>query len=299
MRYILHRTKMRLPAILMLIPFFSLFFLFTVYPVIRSILYSFTSYTVFTPPRFVGLDNYVRLFMGDPVFLTAFKNTLIFALVTGPIGYFMSLMLAWLINDFGRRTRSGLTLVFYVPAICGGAVAMTIWGFILNADAHGYGNSLLMQLGLLTEPVAFFRNPQYMLPSLILVQLWMSLGTSFLAFIAGLQNVDRTLYEAGAVEGIRNRWQELWFITLPSMRPQLMFGAVMQITAAFSVGDISMSLAGFPSVEYAAHTIVTHLQDYSMIRFEFGYASAIATVLFFLMIFSNELVQWMLKRVGE
>ncbi len=297
MGYLLARFKKRISVIVMLVPFFSLFFIFTVYPVLRSIWYSFTYYNVFTNPKFIGFDNYIRLFLQDSVFLTALKNTLVFAIITGPVGYLLSLLVAWLINDLSPKVRWFLTLVFYAPSISGAAVA--IWTFVFSADRHGYANSFLLQLGLLSEPLAWFKDPRYMLMTIIVVQLWMSLGTSFLAFIAGLQGVNPSLYEAGAVEGIRNKWQELWHITLPAMKPQLMFGAVMQITAAFSVSDISIQLAGFPSVEYAAHTIVTHLQDYGMIRFEFGYASSIATVLFVMMISANQFVQTALRRVGE
>ncbi|MBS5480373.1 MAG: carbohydrate ABC transporter permease [Acutalibacteraceae bacterium] len=297
MGYLAKRFRMRLPIIVMLIPFFTLFIIFTVYPVVRSIWYSFTYYNVFSEPEFIGFKNYTRLFLEDSVFLTALKNTLVFAVITGPVGYLLSLLVAWLINDLHPKFRWFLTLIFYAPAISGSAVA--VWTFIFSADRHGYANSILLQLGIINESIAWFKDPRYMLATIIVVQLWMSLGTSFLAFIAGLQGVDRSLYEAGAVEGIRNKWQELWHITLPAMKPQLMFGAVMQITAAFSASDICVQLAGFPSVEYAAHTVVTHLQDYGMIRFELGYASAIATVLFLMMILANQLVQMFLRRVGE
>jgi multiple sugar transport system permease protein len=156
-----------------------------------------------------------------------------------------------------------------------------------------------MKYGFKLEPTLWLTTEKYILPIIIIVQLWLSLGTSFLAFIAGLQTIDKSLVEAGAMDGIKNRWQELWYITLPSMRPQLMFGAVMQITASFAVADVSIALAGFPSVNYAGHTIVTHLIDYGTIRFEMGYASAIATVLFLMMIGANMLTQKLLRRVGE
>lgn len=156
-----------------------------------------------------------------------------------------------------------------------------------------------MKIGVLLEPIQWLQNEKYILAIVIIVQLWLSLGTSFLAFIAGLQTVDQTLFEAGAMDGIRNRWQELWFITLPSMRPQLMFGAVMQITASFAVAEVSIALAGFPSVNYAGHTVVTHLMDYGTLRFEMGYASAIATILFAIMLGTNMMTQKLLRKVGE
>ncbi|MBO9598947.1 MAG: sugar ABC transporter permease, partial [Cohnella sp.] len=174
-----------------------------------------------------------------------------------------------------------------------------IWLIVFSGDRYGYLNGFLMKYGFKLEPVLWLTTEKYILPIIIVVQLWLSLGTSFLAFIAGLQTIDKSLVEAGAMDGIKNRWQELWYITLPSMRPQLMFGAVMQITASFAVADVSIALAGFPSVNYAGHTIVTHLMDYGTIRFEMGYASAIATVLFFMMIGANMLTQKLLRRVGE
>ncbi|MNJ47464.1 Lactose transport system permease protein LacF [compost metagenome] len=170
---------------------------------------------------------------------------------------------------------------------------------MFSGDRYGIINGLLMKLGVIIEPILWLKTEAYIMPIIIIVQLWLSLGTGFLAFIAGLQTVDKTLFEAGAVDGIRNRWQELWFITLPSMRPQLMFGAVIQLTTAFAVSDVSIHLAGFPSVNYAGETVVTHLIDFGTIRFEMGFASAIATVLFIMMLGTNLGVQKLLRKVGE
>jgi multiple sugar transport system permease protein len=173
-----------------------------------------------------------------------------------------------------------------------------IWALIFSGDAYGYINGLLMNLGILDQPVLWLTDPKYMMPVILVVILWMSLGTGFLAFIAGLSTIDVSLYEAGLVDGISNRWQELWYITLPNMKGMLMFGAVMAITQSFGVADVTQQLAGFPSTDYAVHTVVNHLIDYGAIRFEMGYASAIATILFFTMILCNALVQKMLRRVG-
>ena len=190
-----------------------------------------------------------------------------------------------------------LSFMFYCPALIGNAYY--IWQVAFSSDSYGYINTILTTLGFIRDAVNWLEDTRYVLSVVIIVSLWLSLGTSFLSFIAGLQNVDRSLYEAGSVDGITNRWQELWYITLPSMRPQLMFGAVMQITAAFGAGDVSARLAGLPSVDYAAHTIVNHITDYGYTRFEMGYASAIAVILFILMVGSNKLVQKMLRKVGS
>ena len=287
----LHKQKY-----LLILPFFILFVVFTLIPVLISIGLSFTSFNLFETPQFVGFKNYINLIAYDSVFLTAVKNTLLFAIITGPISYLLCFVLAWLINELPPKVRAVMTLVFYAPSISGGAYL--IWKLIFSSDAYGYANALLMKMGLIQEPILWFQSADYIMPILIVVQLWLSIGVSFLAFIAGLQNVDRSLYEAGQMDGVRNRWQELWYITLPQMKPQLMFGAVMQITNSLSVSCISIDLVGFPSVDYAGHTILTHLHDYGNLRLEMGYACAIATILFFMMIFINIIIQKILRKVA-
>ncbi|WP_128083698.1 sugar ABC transporter permease [Paenibacillus sp. DMB5] len=282
---------------ILMAPYMILFFMFTVIPVVFSMILSFFYFNMLEFPRFVGLQNYSRLLLGDDVFMIALKNTLMFAVITGPVSYIACFLFAWIINELSPKIRAFMTLVFYAPSIAGNVYF--IWLIFFSGDAYGYLNGFLMKTGFILEPVQWLTNEQYILTIIIIVQLWLSLGTSFLAFIAGLQTVDHTLIEAGSIDGIKNRWQELWFITLPSMRPQLMFGAVMQITSSFAVADVAIALAGFPSVNYAAHTIVTHLMDYGTIRFEMGYASAIATVLFGLMLGANLLIQKLLRKVGE
>lgn len=273
-----------------------IFTCFTVIPVVISLVLSFFSFNMLELPSFVGWENYARLFLSDDVFMTSLKNTLLFAIITGPVSYVACFLFAWIINELTPKIRAFMTVIFYAPSISGNV--FFIWLIIFSGDTYGYLNGFLMQTGFLLEPIQWLRDEKYILGVVILVQLWLSLGTAFLAFIAGLQTIDKTLIEAGAVDGIKNRWQELWFITLPSMKPQLLFGAVLQITMAFAVADISMALAGFPSVNYAAHTVVTHLIDYGTIRFEMGYASAIATVLFIIMVSTNLLVQKILRKVG-
>ena len=282
---------------ILMAPYSILFLTFTIVPVIMSLGISFSYYNLLEPPHFVGLSNYIKLFLEDDVFIIALKNTLILAVVTGPVSYLMAFLFAWLINELGPKLRSFLTLVFYAPSISGNAFLM--WLLIFSGDIHGYANAFMIKWGLIDNPVQWLKDPQYMMLVIIIVQLWLSLGVSFLAFIAGLQSVDKTLYEAGAIDGVKNRWQELWYITLPSMKPQLMFGAVMQITTSLAIAQVSMQLVGFPSVEYAGHTIVTHLIDYGSVRYDLGYASAIATVLFLIMMSTNLFVRKILRKVGD
>ena len=284
-------------SILFALPYLALFTLFTVVPVCMSMGLSFTRYDMLNPIEPAGLTNYLRLFLEDEVFLVAIKNTLLFALITGPISFVACLLVAWMINEFPAKLRAVLTLVFYAPSISG--AVYVIWSIIFSSDSYGIANHALQSIGLIQEPIAWLQDPKYMLGVIIIVQIWFSLGTSFLAFIAGLQGIDLTLYEAGAVDGIKNRWQELWFITIPAMKPQLLFGAVMQITAAFAVSDICNNLAGFPSVDYAAHTIAIHMMDYGTTRFELGIACAVATILFVLTLSTNQLVQKLIGRAGK
>lgn len=292
-----YQIKKSKSSYLMLAPYFIMFFFFTVLPVVMSVAFSFTYYNMLEMPEFVGWKNYIKLFLEDDIFMVSLKNTLILAVVTGPVSYFLCLLFAWIINEFKGWLRAFLTLIFYAPSICGNAYV--VWNLILSGDRYGYLNGILLKLGILDEAVIWMKTEKYVLPMLIVVQLWLSLGTGFLSFIAGLQTVDKSLYEAAALDGVKNRWQELWHVTLPAMKPQLMFGAVMQITQSFAIADVSIQLAGNPSVNYAGATVVTHLLDYGTVRFEMGYASAIATVLFLLMVGSNKLVQRLLRRVGE
>jgi multiple sugar transport system permease protein len=282
---------------LFITPFMVLFLTFTVLPVAISIFYSFTYFNILEPPRFIGFENYIKLFMKDNVFLIAIKNTFILAAITGPVSYIMSLLVAWFINELTPKVRALITLIFYAPSISGNIYL--IWAVMFSGDAYGYVNGMLLKMHLISSPIQFFTTPQYMMPLIIMIALWLSLGTSFLAFIAGLQGIDKQYYEAGAMDGVKNRWQELWYITLPLMKQQLMFGAVMNITASFGIGEVISGLVGFPSTGYAVHTIMHHLTDYGSIRFEMGYASAIATILFLIMLISNLYVKKIISNIGN
>ncbi len=278
-------------------PFVILFLVFVVLPVVISIILSFTHYNMIEPAKFIGLSNYVQMFFGDDVFWIAFKNTMIFAVITGPIGYILSFVLAWLINELNPTIRAIVTFVYYAPALTGNV--FFIWQYIFSGDRYGFINNLLLKMGFVLEPIQWLSDTRYMLAVVIIVQIWLSLGVSFLSFIAGFQSVDNSLYEAGAIDGVRNRWQELWYITLPVMKPQMLFGAIMQISTAFSVGAISQTLVGYPSKNYAAHTIVLHIMDFGTIRYEMGYACAISVFLFLMMVVFKSLVTRILSLVSD
>lgn len=280
-----------------ILPYAVLFLTFNILPMITSMYYSFTNFNILEKPDFIGFRNYINLFLQDEVFQTAVKNTFFIAVLTGPVGYIIAFIFAWLINELPKWIRTLVVFFFYAPSISG--TAYLVFQTLFRDDAQGWLNAWLIKTGIVSNPVAFLTNPENVMKVLIPVILWTSLGTGFLSFVAGLKGIDQAQYEAGYIDGIQNRWQELWYITLPNMKPMLLFGAVMQITTAFNVCDIPMQLAGYPSVDYCARTVVTHLFDYGYTRFEMGYASAIATVLFLTMIICNKVIQSLLNRVGH
>jgi len=291
------RQTRTLDPYIMMAPFLILFIYFTIIPILSSIALSFTYFDMIHLPQFIGLMNYTRMFLEDDVFIKSLSNTFVFAVITGPIGYIMCFVFAWLINDLNPRIRAFMTFLFYAPTISGSLYV--IWTFLFSGDSYGFINGNLMRLGLLNEPVQWLSDPRYILTIIMIVQIWLSLGASFLSFIAGLQNVDKALYEAGAIDGIRNRWQELFMITLPSMGPQLQFGAVIQIGASLSVGTVAIALAGYPSTDYAAETVITHIMDVGNLRYEMGYASAISVFLFVLLLFTHFILRKVLRKIAR
>lgn len=282
---------------LLMVPFLIVFITFTVWPVLMSVMLSFTTYNVFQSPVFIGFENYVQLFFTDSIFPIAMQNTFLLAIVVGPLSYILSLFLAWTINEFENPWRTLLTVVFYAPTLSNSV--FTIWMIVFDGDIYGYLNSFLLRTGFIEDPIQWRTDPQYMMLVVIIVQLWVSLGTSFLTLRAGFNTVDRQYYEAASLDGIKNRFQELWFVTLPMMAPHLMLSAVLAITATFTTANVATVMTGFPSVNYATHTIMHHLQDFGTIRYERGYASAIATVLFLFSLFANKIAQRLIGRIGK
>lgn len=293
-KYTWHMMKTNKACYAMLLPFMSLFIIFTVVPVVMSLPMGFTNFNMIETPKFVGLSNFYTLFLNDDVFLIAVRNTLIFAIFTGPFSYILSFIIAWLINEMNAFLKTFFTFVFYAPSMT--TSVYVTWQLILSGDSYGYLNAVLIDLGILNEPAQWLTDTNYILTVVIIVQLWMSMGAGFLAIRAGFQNIDKSMYEAGAIEGIKNRWQELFYITIPSMGPQLLFAAVIQILASFTVGVVGQNLVGLPSTDYAAHTIMNHATDYGNIRYEMGYASAICFVLFAAMLLANKGINWLLGK---
>ena len=290
-RYNINEMKRNRYAYAMLSPYFILFIAMTAIPVVMALPMGFTNFNMVTFPQWVGFDNFYTLFMEDEVFLISIQNTLVFAVITGPVSYALCFMLAWFINQLPGHLKTVFTFIFYAPTLSGNI--FTTWQLIFSGDAYGIANAYLMDMGILNKAEEWLTDGELIMGVVIIVQLWISLGAGFLAIRAGFQGIPRDRYEAGAIEGIKTRAQELLYITIPAMGPQLLFAAVMQITASFAAGHVSQLLTAFPTTDYRAHSVMNHAWDYGFLRFEMGYASAICFILFFSMLLAN----WGIKKV--
>lgn len=274
-------TKEDGKAYLMLLPYIILFSTFILVPVIIAVGLSFTYFDVINEPSFTGLLNYITLFTQDEVFLKyVLPNTFLYALIVGPGGYVISFLLAWMLAQIQPVPRTILALCIYTPSMLGGVFIGVIWKTIFSGDQSGWFNSILLRLGLVDTPVQFLLTSDYFMLIMIIVSLWSAMGIGFLSMISGILNIDQELYEAAYVDGLRNRFQEIIYITVPSMKPQMFFGAVMAIVNAFNMGWIGVTLSGAnPTPNYSGQLITNHIDDYGFLRYEMGYAAAISVVL--------------------
>lgn len=263
-----------------LLPFMVVFILFLIIPACIALFLSFTQYNILEAPKLVGLRNYTQMFLYDELFITSLKNTFYLALITGPLGYLIAYFFAYLISQISDRYRNILVTIFYIPSMTSGVAMAVVWKVFFANDSFGYLNSILFNLGIITEPVQWLTEPDLIIMVVIIISLWMSLGTGFLSFLAGFQNVNKEELEAGRIDGIKSRLMELWYIIIPSMKPQLLFGAILAVVNSFRVGDMITALVGFPTPDDVGLTVVLHLRDFGMTRYELGYACAISIVLF-------------------
>ena len=265
-------------------PYVLLFSLFIVIPVAIAIGLSFTNFNTIQMPSFVGFMNYVNLLTRDSIFMQyVLPNTILFAVIVGPGGYVLSFFLAWCLSQISKGPRTVLALLLYSPSMTSGVAMTVVWRILFSGDERGYLNALLLNLGWISEPIAFLQSSEYLMPVMIVVALWSSMGVGFLAMLAGMMNIDESMYEAGSIDGIRNRLQEVFYITIPLMKPQMLFGMVMAVVNTFQLGYIGVSLSGAnPTPQYAGQLIVNLIEDYGFIRYEMGYASAASVVLLIL-----------------
>ena len=266
---------------LFLAPYVLLFVVFIIIPVIMALALSFTNYNTIQTPDIVGFLNYINLITQDEIFMQyVLPNTIVFAIIVGIGGYMLSFFLAWSLAHLTKVPRTILALIIYSPSMTTGVAMATVWRILFSGDQSGYINSLLMRLGFITEPIEFLSSSIYLMPVMIIVGLWSSMGVGFLAMLAGVLNIDETLYEAGAIDGIKNKFQEMFYITIPSMKPQMLFGAVMSVVSTFQAGAIGVQLAGTnPTPGYAGQLMVNHIEDYGFIRYEMGYAATVSVAL--------------------
>jgi len=290
-------SKMNRPA-WFIVPYWTLFFVFVVVPVIAAVFLSFTYFNAIQAPTFIGITNYIELITMDTVFMQyVLSNTLKFALIVGPVGYLLSFMLAWMLSQIPSKARTVLAIILYSPSLTMGVAMASMWRIIFSDDSQGYLNSLLLNWGIILEPIQFLQSPQYLMTIMIVVSLWSSMGVGFLAMLAGVLNIDQTLYEAAYMDGIKNRAQEIFFITIPSMKPQMLFGAVMAVVTTFQAGGIGVALSGSnPTPQYAGQLIVNHIEDFGFIRYMMGYAAAISVILLLMVYFISK-ITW--RILGE
>ncbi|XID91352.1 carbohydrate ABC transporter permease [Paenibacillaceae bacterium WGS1546] len=301
LRHLLREMKANWLSYVFVAPFTIVFLLFIFVPTVAAIVLSFTSFNAIEPPKFVGLRNYINLLTQDTTFwMHAIPNTFKFAIIVGPIGYLCSFALAWLITQLPSKSRVWYTLAMYTPSLTAGVAMAVVWIVIFSGDRLGYMNSILLELGIIQQPQLWVQDPKYLMNIMIIVSLWASMGVGFLAMLAGIQSVDKTLYEAGKIDGIKSRFQEIWYITIPSMRPQMLFGAVMAIVGTLRAGSISVELTGSnPTPQYAGHLLINHVDDYGFIRYEMGYASSISVVLLIIIYATSRLCWRLFGTEGE
>lgn len=265
---------------LFMAPYAIVFILFILVPVLLAAVLSLTNYNAIEFPDFVGFLNYITLITSDEVFMQyVLPNTVLYAVVVGIGGYVLAFILAWALCNLTKLPRTIFALILYSPSMVGPIAMTVLWKVIFSGDQTGLLNSWMMQLGLINEPIIWLVSTQYLLPIVIIIGLWSSMGVGFLSMIAGILNSNEDLYEAAAIDGIKNRFQEMIYITIPQMKPQMLFAAVMAIVNAFQNGLISTQLTGNPSPGYSAQLIVNHIEDYGFIRFEMGYAAAVSVAL--------------------
>ena len=288
-------------TVIFLAPYVLMFFVFIVLPIVVAMVFSFTYYNGVSKPEFVGLSNYVYLFTQDSVFMRKIlPNTLLFAIIVGPGGYILSFILAWILSQITKLPRTILALIIYSPSMTSGVAMTVLWKIIFSGDEQGYLNAILLDMNIIAEPIQWLQSPEYLMPVMIIVTLWSSMGIGFLAMLSGLLNVDKEQYEAAYLDGVSNRIQEIFYITIPNMKSQMLFGAVMAIVSAFSAGAIGVQLSGSnPTPQNAGQLVVNHIEDYGILRKELGMSAALSVILLIIVYIFNRLFTRFFREKGD
>lgn len=295
------KIKNKYSSLVLMAPYTFLFILFIIIPVGAAIILSFTSFNAIGAPSFTGLSNYVNLLTNDSVFMQkVLPNTLIYAIFVGLGGYVLSFFLAWSLSQISKIPRTIMTVILYSPSVTGGVLLATIWSSVFSGDKRGLLNYLLLKYDIIENPIQWLQSGSYLMPIMIIVGLWSSMGIGFLSMLSGILNTDKEMYEAARIDGVKNRFQEIIYITIPAIKPQMMFGAVMAIVNIFKDGGSGVTLSGAnPTPDYAGQLIANHIDDYGFIRYEMGYAAAVSTVLLLMIFILSRVVSRVFSSDGE
>lgn len=239
----------------------------------------------------MGIQNYITLLTDDTDFMQyALPNTILYAIIIGPGGYMLSFLVAWVLAQIPKKVRTIAAIIIYSPALTSSILMTVVWRVVFSGDNRGFLNNFLLNLGVINTPIQFLQDPTTVTWIMIFVGLWSSMGIGFLAMLSGILNINKEIYEAAYIDGMKNRWQEIFYITIPSMRPQMLFGAVMAIVSTFNAYGIASALTlSSPPPQFAGWLIVDHMNDFAFSRYEMGYASALSVVLLTIVFLFNRL----------
>ncbi len=286
--------KFSLTPYLFLSPALLVFSVFVLYPIVAVVYYSFTDYSIVTPPVWVGLRNYQEL-VKDPIFWQSLSHSFTYLLVM-PTLVFLCIILAIVVN----RKLPGINVfraMYYIPVISGSIAVGIAWRLML--DTNGLLSSLLLSLGMIQEPIQWLSEPSYTLTICMLLTIWLGLGHYMMIFLAGLQNIPEELYDAAMIDGC-NAWQKHWHVSLPGLRPQVTFVAVISSLAALQVfNEIYILTGGLGGILNSASTIVFYLWRSAFVLQHAGYASAVAMVLLVITLAFSVIYVRILERGAE
>lgn len=266
---------------LFIAPAIILFSVFVLIPVIASFFLSFTKYNTLSAPRWVGLDNYYQILFQDPRFWKALCNTTIYVVGVVPVGICVSLLLAVAI-DRKIKFKNFYKSIFFMPVVTSIVAVSVIWKWLFAGEKYGLINHWLMKMGI--NPVDWLMSPTWTLPAIMIMSIWAGLGYNMILLLAGLQTIPRTFYETADIDGATG-WYKFWHITLPLLRPTLLFVVIMSMINSFQLFEqvyimTSGTGEGVGGVLDSALSLVAYLYERGFQRFEMGYASAIAYILF-------------------
>ena len=261
-------------------PAVLLFFIFVVGPLITSFYWSFTEYDAIHAPKWVGLDNYKNIFFNDPRFWKSIRNTIFYTLGVIPPVVVLSLLLAIAV-DQQIRFKNFFKVIYFIPSVTSVIALSVIWKWLFAGEKYGLINHILIRVGL--QPVDWLMSPVWTLPAIMIMSIWAGLGYNMILFLAGLQTIPKTVYEAADIDGA-NVFDKFWHITLPLLKPFTVFVVIIGFITSFQVFEriyiMTQSEFGIGGVLDSALTVVAYLYDMGFRKFKMGYASALGYIIF-------------------